>query len=217
MIASMNQAPTSPAMAAINRALDVIPQARRENAATGALTDEAKRLLDGFAPHVKNVKLDGPGKDVSDEGHLLRQMAQRADLKAGEGLVSHARTSAATAAIAAEIDAAIAVVPAGSSARYYLETARNEATRMTEWEIRDLTLSVRNGRDSLTNDVDPWLTEVEHDDATRDVGRFAADLHSCFANGRAAMATGSLVTEWIDRDFDTLSEYLVAARNALPR
>lgn len=207
----------SPAAAAIDRAIADIAQARTTNRTTTQQAEQASQALDGFKPHIDTIHFDGPGKDVSGEGRALREMAATSNGRATGALTQHAQTVDTTADLAAQIDVALAVLPASAStARYYLEHARQRTEEMNQFEVRDLVLCLRDGCRSLTTRLEPYLVEVEHDDTNRDVGRFAADLSSALANAHQAMAVSALDGEWIDRSLDDVNSYLVSARAALP-
>jgi hypothetical protein len=200
----------------IDRALNLLTKARADNSSLTDVFEKAHQELEGFEPHVKAIEFDRNDRDVSSHGTALREQAAEADGQADVGKPRQASLETNAEQIANLIDGAMADLgESNSRASYRLSSAKNDIDFARESTIPVTGVSLRIGSRILTEDLDPYLVEVEEDAPGRDVGRFADDIEDLWKNADSRFQSGPIYVDSAERSFVSAKGYLEAARDSL--
>jgi hypothetical protein len=200
----------------IDRALNLLSTARADNASLTDVFEKAHHELEGFEPHVKAIEFDRHDRDVSEHGTALRQQAEEADEQIGIGQPRQHSLETNAQQISQLIDGAMTDLgSSNSSARYRLTSAKNDIEFARESTIPVTGTNLRVGSRILSEDLDPYLVEVEEDAPGRDVGRFADDIEDLWRDADSRLLSGHIYVDSAERSFTSAKSYLEAARDSL--
>ncbi len=220
----LTQAPTqstslynsSAARQKINQALQLLGTAREENTGLTDVFEAASAELAGFEDHVKAIEFDRPTRDVSAHGTALRGKTQEADADITAGKPGQESVVSLAEQIDVLIDGALADVGDGNrQAKYRLDAAKRDMDFAQENNIPFTGYALTHSSRILTQDLDPYLTEVEEDSPGRDVGRFADDIEEMFKDADVRLKSAPIYIDSTERSFSEIKKELEAARSAL--
>lgn len=200
----------------INRALELLQEAKAENSELTDIYEAAGEALLGPDDHIKAIEFDRPSKDVSAHGTALREQADGAD-----GIVHQADDEVAvvnshTATMLSLVDGAKADLgDSNRTATWRLNSAWNDLNFVSESNLPGINRAVDYTSRLLKEDLDPYLTEVEEDEPGRDVGRFADDIEEIWNTARGEVRSGPIYVRSAGRNFVSAEAFLNKALEAL--
>jgi hypothetical protein len=101
------------------------------------------------------------------------------------------------------------------TATWRLNSAFNDLNFVEDSALPGINRSYHRTSRLLTEDLDPYLTEVEEDEPGRDVGRFADDIGEIWAAADEELRVGPIYNRSAERSYSSAEVYLTKAREAL--
>lgn len=207
---------SSAARQKIEQALQLLGTARQENSGLNDVFEKASAELAGYESHVKAIEFDRPTRDVSAHGTALRAQTAESEAEIGAGRPKQESVASLAEQIDVLIDGALADVgDSNNRAKYRLDSAKRDMKFARENNIPYTGYSLKHPSRILTQDLDPYLTEVEEDAPGRDVGRFADDIQDMFKNADVQLKSGPIYVDSTERSFGEIKKELEAARSSL--